>query len=64
MKIRVVSQIWFKEHGWNDTPTPLYQHPERNELDDEYFRRLNPQIQSNPLVRRLLSNALFWDGCW
>ena len=159
MKIRVVSQIWFKEHGWGDTPAPLYLHPgsefwrensfisirhsaepdancavpvdgpnilkmqfddavedpdrtlvlfderladeivnfirdidrdavlfvncgagisrsgavgemlndyfnkylERNELDDEYFRRLNRQIQGNPLVRRLLRAALFGD---
>lgn len=160
MKIRVISQIWFKEHGWGDTPAPLYLHPgsefwrenhfisirhstepnancaipvdgpnilklqfddavedpdrtlvlfdeqmadeivnfvrgidsdgvlfvncgagisrsgavgevlndyfnkylERNELDDEYFRRLNPQIQGNPLVRRILREALFGDG--
>ena len=32
---------------------------ERNELDDEYFRRLNRQIQGNPLVRRILREALF-----
>ena len=32
---------------------------ERNELDDEYFRRLNPQIQGNSLVRRILREALF-----
>ena len=159
MKIRVVSQIWFREHGWGDTPAPLYLHPEaefwhenyfisirhsaepdancavpvdgpnilklqfddavedpdrtlvlfderlagriadfvrridrdsvlfvncgagisrsgavgevlndyfnkyleRNEPDNEYFRRLNPQIQANPLVRRLLREALFGD---
>ena len=38
---------------------------ERNALDDEYFRRLNPQIQGNPLVRRILREALFdrdFDG--
>ena len=38
---------------------------ERNELDDEYFRRTNPQIQGNPLVRRILREALFgrdFDG--
>lgn len=157
MKIRVVSQIWFRENGWGDTPAPLYRHPEsefwrennfisirhsaetnancaipvdgpnvlklqfddavedpehslvlfderiaaqivdfihrmdterplfincgagisrsgavgevlndyfnkyleRNELDDEYFRRMNRQIQGNPLVRRILREALF-----
>ena len=32
---------------------------EFNALDDEYFRRLNPQIQGNPLVRRILREALF-----
>lgn len=182
MKIRVVSQIWFKEHGWGDTPAPLYLHPgsefwrenyfisirhsaepdancaipvdgpnilklqfddvvedpahrqilfdgqtfssddlieglgfslvlfderladeivkfiqgidrdgvlfvncgagisrsgavgevlndyfnkylERNELDDEYFRRMNRQIQGNPLVRRILREVLFGDDC-
>ena len=35
---------------------------ERNALDDEYFRRLNPQIQGNPLVRRILREALFGSG--
>ena len=34
---------------------------ERNALDDEYFRRLNRQIQGNSLVRRLLREALFGD---
>ena len=32
---------------------------EFNALDDEYFRRLNPQILPNPLVRRILRDALF-----
>ena len=32
---------------------------EFNAPDDEYFRRLNPQIQGNPLVRRILRDALF-----
>ncbi|MBO4647085.1 MAG: hypothetical protein J5806_02900 [Lentisphaeria bacterium] len=36
---------------------------ERNELDDEYFRRLNRQIQGNPLVRRILREVLFGDDC-
>ena len=35
---------------------------ERNELDDEYFRRMNRQIQGNPLVRRILREALFGSG--
>ena len=159
-KIRVVSQIWFKEHGWGDTPAPLYEHPEsafwqennfisirhaaepdancaipldgpnilklqfddavedpdhnlmlfderiagkivdfirsidterllfvncgagisrsgaigevlndyfnkhleHNELDNEYFRRLNREIQGNSLVRRILRDALFGSG--
>ena len=34
---------------------------ESNALDNEYFRRLNPQIQGNPLVRRILREALFGD---
>lgn len=160
MKIRVVSQLWFREHGWGDTPAPLYLHPESefwrenhfisirhsaeanancavpvdgsnilklqfddavedpkhvltlfdehlagkivrfirkidtsrllfvncgagisrsgavgevlndyfnkylefNALDDEYFRRLNRQIQGNPLVRRVLRETLFGKG--
>lgn len=32
---------------------------ERNDADDEYFRRVNRQIQGNPLVRRILREALF-----
>ena len=36
---------------------------ERNELDDEYFRRLNRQIQGNPLVRRILREAFFGNDC-
>ena len=32
---------------------------EFNALDDEYFRRMNRQIQGNPLVRRVLREALF-----
>ena len=32
---------------------------ERNDVDAEYFRRMNRQIQGNQLVRRILSNALF-----
>ena len=32
---------------------------EFNAPDDEYFRRLNPQIQGNPPVRRILRDALF-----
>ena len=32
---------------------------EFNAPDDEYFRRLNPQILPNPLVRRILRDALF-----
>ena len=32
---------------------------ECNPLDDEYFRRTNRQIQGNPLVRRILREALF-----
>ena len=36
---------------------------ERNELDDEYFRRLNRQIQGNPLVRRIFREALFGKDC-
>ena len=32
---------------------------EFNALDDEYFRRLNPQILPNPLVRRILRDALY-----
>ena len=36
---------------------------ERNERDDEYFRRTNRQIQGNPLVRRILREALFGNGC-
>ena len=31
---------------------------EKNPLDHEYFLRLNPQIQGNSLVRRLLRRAL------
>lgn len=31
---------------------------EFNALDDEYFWRVNRQIQSNPLVRRILRDAL------
>lgn len=160
MKIRVVSQIWFKEHGWGDTIAPVYEHPEsefwrennfisirhstepnancaipvdgpnilklqfddaiedpdhtlvlfdeqfagkivdfirnidterllfincwagisrsgavgevlndyfnnyleHNELDNEYFRRLNRQVQGNSLVRRVLREALFGSG--
>ena len=160
MKIRVVSQIWFREHGWGETPAPVYRYPESefwrennfisirhstepdancaipvdgpnilklqfddaledpghtlvlfdaeiaetivrfvrkidpgrllfincgagisrsgavgevlndyfnkyleyNELDDEYFRRLNRQIQSNRLVVRILRDALFGRG--
>ena len=162
MKIRVVSQIWFRENGWGDTPAPLYRHPEsefwrennfisirhsaetnancaipvdgsnilklqfddavedpkhslvlfdeqiaakivdfvrridterllfincgagisrsgavgevlndyfnkyleRNEPDDEYFRRMNRQIQGNQLVRRILRDALFGNEPW
>jgi len=30
-----------------------------NALDDTYFRKLNPQILPNPLVRRILRDALF-----
>ena len=37
-------------------------HLEFNALDDEYFRRLNRQIQSNPLVRRILRETLFGNG--
>lgn len=157
MIIRVISQSWFKEHGWGDTTVPVYQCPdsvfwrennfisirhsaeadpncaiptdgpnilklrfddavedpdrnlvlfnaeiaaqivnfiggidtsrplfincgagisrsgavgevlndyfnkylERNDADDEYFRRVNRQIQGNPLVRRILREALF-----
>ena len=33
-----------------------------NALDDEYFRRLNRQIQGNPLVCRVLREALFGRG--
>lgn len=160
MKIRVVSQIWFKEHGWGDTTAPVYEHPEskfwrennfisirhstkpnancaipvdgpnilklqfddaiedpdhtlvlfdeqfagkivdfirnidterllfincwagisrsgavgevlndyfnkyleHNELDNEYFRRLNRQVQGNPLVRSVLREVLFGSG--
>ena len=32
---------------------------EFNALDDEYFRRTNPQVQGNSLVRRILREALF-----
>ena len=32
---------------------------ESNAQDDEYFRRMNRQIQGNPLVRRILREALF-----
>ena len=32
---------------------------ERNDADAEYFRRMNRQIQGNPLVRRILNEALF-----
>ena len=32
---------------------------ESNAADDEYFRRLNPQILPNPRVRRVLHDALF-----
>ena len=32
-----------------------------NALDNEYFRRTNRQIQGNPLVRRILRDALFGD---
>ena len=32
---------------------------EFNAPDDEYFRRMNRQIQANPLVRRVLREALF-----
>jgi len=35
---------------------------EFNALDDEYFRRLNRQIQGNPLVRRVLRETLFGNG--
>ena len=35
---------------------------ESNALDDEYFRRLNRQIQGNPLVRRVLRETLFGKG--
>ena len=35
---------------------------EFNALDDEYFRRLNRQIQGNPLVRRVLRETLFGKG--
>ena len=35
---------------------------EFNAMDDEYFRRLNRQIQGNPLVRRVLREALFGRG--
>ena len=160
MKIRVVSQIWFRMHGWGETPAPVYRYPEsvfwrennfisirhstepnaycaipvdgpnilklrfddavadpddtlvlfdaeiaetivrfvrnidpgrllfvncgagisrsgavgevlndyfnkyleRNEPDDEYFRRMNRQIQGNPLVRKILREALFAPG--
>ena len=34
---------------------------EFNALDNEYFRRANRQIQGNPLVRRILRDALFGD---
>lgn len=36
---------------------------EFNALDDEYFRRLNRQIQGNPLVRRVLRRTLFGNDC-
>jgi len=36
---------------------------EFNALDDEYFRRMNRQIQGNPLVRRILRETLFGSNC-
>ena len=34
-------------------------YPGSNAADDEYFRRMNRHIQGNPLVRRILREALF-----
>ena len=28
MKIRVVGQIWYREHGWGSDPSPVYSRPE------------------------------------
>ena len=35
----------------------------RNPADDEYFRRTNPQILPNPLVRCILREKLFGRDC-
>lgn len=37
MKIRVSSQIWFREHGWGDTPAPVCEHPESASWQENNF---------------------------
>lgn len=36
MKIRVVGQIWYREHGWGGDPVPVYERPE-----SEFWREHN-----------------------
>ena len=47
MKIRVVSQYWFKQHGWGHLPEPVYLHPESPFWRENNFISIRYSAETN-----------------
>ncbi len=48
MKIRVVAEIWFREHGWGDDPLPVYQLPESPFWKENNFITIRNSFSEDP----------------
>ena len=48
MKIRVVSQQWFKENTWNLGPLPVYQCPDSVFWRENNFISIRHSSETNP----------------
>ena len=48
MKIRVVSQLWFRENTWGLGPRPVYQCPDSVFWQENYFISIRHSAEKDP----------------